>query len=98
MNQHIVLMKLKSDAAPEAIEAARDGLAALQTTIPGILAFRFGRNDSPEGRNQGFDLGFTIDFVDSAARDAYLPHPDHQAVIPLVLKIVDDVLIFDFES
>ena len=97
MIRHIVLMKQKPDADPALVGAAEAGLATLQAEIPGIVSFAFGVNNSVEGRNEGFDLGFTIDFVDSAARDAYLPHPAHQAYVPSVRAVSSDVLVFDFE-
>ncbi len=35
-------------------------------------------------------------FTDAAARDAYLPHPEHQRVVAEMLApIVADVLAFD---
>ena len=33
--------------------------------------------------------GFTVDFADAAARDAYLPHPDHQLVGKMVVAALD---------
>jgi hypothetical protein len=36
-------------------------------------------------------------FKDIAARDAYLPHPEHQAVQPMVRSLVDDVFVYDFD-
>ncbi|MDC7227744.1 MAG: Dabb family protein [Spirochaetales bacterium] len=42
-----------------------------------------------------------MDFSDSAARDAYLPHPEHQAVQPPLMDILaddeDKILVIDFE-
>jgi hypothetical protein len=97
MIRHIVLMKLKPEVDPALIEAAGAGLATLQAEIAGIVAYAFGTNNSTEGLTEGFGLGFTIDFVDAAARDAYLPHPAHQAYIPSVRAVSTDVLVFDFE-
>ncbi len=97
MIRHIVLMKPKADLDPAALERARAGLAALPGQIAGIAAFSFGPNNSPEGKTNGFDFGFTIDFVDAAARDDYLPHPAHLAYIPAVIAMASDVLVFDFE-
>ena len=33
----------------------------------------------PEGLQRGLNAGFTIDFADAAARDAYLADPGHAA-------------------
>jgi hypothetical protein len=95
--RHVVLMKPIENLDPALIAAAREGLAALASEIPGIHALAFGRNNSPEGISRGYELGFTVDFVDAAARDAYLPHPAHEAYIPAVQAIAAEVLVFDFE-
>ncbi|MFN6134640.1 MAG: Dabb family protein [Synechococcaceae cyanobacterium] len=48
----------------------------------------------------GFLLGFTMTFLDAAARDAYLPHPLLQAVVAKLLPMLDGaldrVVAFDF--
>ncbi len=43
-------------------------------------------------------MGFVITFADAAARDAYLPHPAHVAVQPLVRAVAAEVLVFDLET
>ncbi|WP_341365380.1 Dabb family protein [Thalassospira sp. SN3W] len=47
-------------------------LADLQGHIPGMHGFDGGVSVSPEGLEQGFRHGFSIDFDDAAACDAYL--------------------------
>ena len=37
-------------------------------------------------------------FTDASARDAYLPHPDHETVKQSILPLVDGVCAFDFED
>ena len=77
---------------------------ALQT-IPGIVAFETGVNDSPENLNKGLTHSFVVTFAAAADRDAYLPHPDHQKfVADWVMKTipgsdlpyVKDVCVFDY--
>ena len=48
--------------------------------------------------SQGYDLGFVFTFTDAAARDAYLPHPAHVAVQPLVRAVAAELLVFDLET
>jgi len=36
-------------------------------------------------------------FTDGAARDAYIPHPEHERVKAFVLPLVEETLVFDFE-
>jgi hypothetical protein len=61
----------------------------------------FGANVSPEPFARGFTHGFTIDFRDAAARDAYLAHPDHgRAGARLVAALeggTDGLFVLDFE-
>lgn len=101
MIQHIVLLKLKAGVDDASRHALLDGLRAMQASgaIPGIVSVDGGDNDSPEGKSHGFDWGFVVVFADAAARDAYLPHPDHvELARTLVRPIAEDVLVFDFPT
>ena len=99
MTEHIVLLKLKDGVTEAQIQALHDGLIALKEkgSIPGIESVTAGYNISPEGKDQGFGWGFIMRFTDEAARDAYLPHPDHKELAVTFLRpLVDDVLVFDY--
>lgn len=82
MIRHVVLTKLRNAAHAAQIFAA---LRSLQNEIPGILDIRCGRDCSPEGFQRGHTHGFSVDFTDAAARDAYLPHPAHQKVGAMIV-------------
>lgn len=98
MIEHIVLMKLKEGVTEEQTQELMDGLIRLKGVVPGMLDVSGGYNDSPEGKSAGFTYGFIVRFSDSAARDGYLPHPEHQKLAKtLVRPIADDVLVFDYE-
>jgi len=86
MIRHVVLCRFRKDADVAAIFAAIEGL---KQKIPGILAVTCGTDCSPEGLQKGFTHGFTVDFVNAKARDAYLPHPDHQVVAKMVVDALD---------
>ena len=86
MIRHVVLCRFKPDADVEAIFTA---LHELQNKIGGILAVKAGKDMSPEGLQKGFSHGFTVDFTDAAARDAYLPHPEHQKVGAMIVAAVE---------
>ena len=76
-----------------------DGLNKLKEVVPGMLEVSGGYNNSPEGKDGGFTYGFIVRFSDAAARDGYVPHPEHQKLAQtLVRPIVDDVLVFDYQS
>lgn len=70
----------------------------LRASIAGIVDVAWGSNVSPEGKGHGFEFGFTMAFADAEARDAYLPHPAHVAVRPLVDAVAADVLVFDLDT
>jgi hypothetical protein len=97
MIDHVVLLKPKPGIDGPKLTALWSGLGALKTRIPGIVSIHMGENTSPEGKDKGFTLGFIVTFETAEHRDAYLPHPDHIAVVPLVRVIADDVLVFDFK-
>ena len=76
--RHVVVFKYKPEATPAQIQQVTDAFRALAKSIPGITGFEDGVNNSPEGKNQGFTHVYLLTFTDAAARDAYLPHPEHK--------------------
>ncbi len=95
--KHIALFKFKDGTAQEQIDKVLEELMDLSESIPGIEDYVAGLNNSPEGLNQGFTHGFVMTFTDAAARDAYLPHPDHERVKVAVMPFIESVVVFDFE-
>ncbi|GAA1329056.1 Dabb family protein [Pseudonocardia xinjiangensis] len=100
---HIVLLRVREDVAASEVERVLKEVGALQSKIPGILSYLWGPYSSPEGLGRGYTHGFCMTFVSEAARDAYMPHPEHQRAGRLVSSIVetgsmDGVLAFDFTS
>jgi Stress responsive A/B Barrel Domain len=102
MITHMVLLKVRRDVSRAKIEAVFGEIGALQKRIAGIRSYAWGPYSSPEGLHRGYTHGFCMTFTDAAARDAYLPHPEHEQVKAHVLEILDGgvsgVLAFDFES
>lgn len=96
--QHIALIKFKPGTSQPKIAELLAALRGLQTLIPGLERFSGGPYSSPEGMNQGFTHGFVMLFTDAAARDRYLPHPEHERVKDMVLPYVENVVVFDFED
>ena len=101
MIRHVVLIKIRSDVSQEQIDEVFKALAGLKDKIPGVLAFDGGPYSSDEGLNKGFTHAFVMDFESAAARDAYLPHPEHEVVKGQVVEVLDGgiagVIAFDFE-
>lgn len=98
MIRHTVLIRFKPGTNVQPIFAA---LTSLQQKIPGIIAISAGQDNSPEGLQRGNTHGFTVDFVDAAARDAYLPHPEHQKAGAMIVAAaeggIDGVTVLDWE-
>ena len=102
MVTHMVLLRIRKDVPAAEIARVFAALAGLKGKIPGLLSFAGGPYSSGEGMNRGFTHGFAMTFADERARDAYLPHPEHEKVKARVLEVLDGgvagVLAFDFES
>ncbi len=96
--RHIVVFKYKPGTTPDQIKQVTDAFRGLRGKIPGITAFEDGINNSPEGKNQGFTHVYMLTFEDVAARDAYLPHPEHKKFGELLgtLGVVADVFVVDY--
>jgi len=94
--RHVVLFAFKPSSTPAEIAAVEAAFAALPAKIPEIQAFEWGTDVSVEGRAQGFSHCFLVTFADAAGRDAYLPHPAHQAFVELVGQHREKVLVFDY--
>ncbi len=101
MIRHVVLFKLKFGVDAEFVGQVFSALTDLQTKIPGIVSISTGQDNSPEGLQRGHTHGFTVDFETAAARDAYLPHPAHQAVGSMIVGITEGgvagITVLDWE-
>ena len=96
--RHVVVFKYKKDATPDKIAQVTRAFRDLQRRIPGITAFEDGVNNSPEGKNLGFTHVYQVTFESAAARDAYLPHPEHKKFGELLgkLGVLDDAFVVDY--
>jgi len=95
--KHMVILKFKPETPQATIDDLFQQLAGLQSKIDGILDFSGGPYSSHEGLNEGYTHGFCMTFTDAAARDAYLPHPDHEIVKGNIGPNIDGVIAFDYE-
>lgn len=101
MIRHCVFARFRNDVDAAERKAIHADLEALRQVIDGMDAVKFSANVSPEPFARGFTHGFTIDFRDAAARDAYLAHEAHQrAGARLVAALeggTDGLMVFDLE-
>ena len=99
MIRHCVFVRFRPDVSLEDKAAIYAELESLREVVPGFLGMCFGTNVSPEGLHQGFVDGFSMDFVDEAARDAYLVHPAHKAAGAKLVAALqgerDGLIVFD---
>ncbi len=98
--RHIVVFKYKSDATEAEIAQVTKAFSELKKTIPGIISFEHGINDSPEKKNQGFTHVYMVTFKNAEARDTYLPHPEHKKFGQLLgkLNILEDLFVVDYSA
>lgn len=95
--QHIALIQFRSGTSQTFIEKVMDELRRLTKIIPGITDFSVGANNSPEGLANGLTHGFVMTFRDPAARDAYLPHPEHEKFKAMAVPHIEKVVVLDYD-
>lgn len=96
--KHIALFRWKQGVTSTDVSRLFAEICNMKSVIPGIVDFVGGPYDSSEGLNDGFTHGFIMTFESSAARDAYLPHPEHERVKAVVVPHIERVVVFDFEE
>ncbi len=94
--RHVVLFAFKDGASQSAIDAVVGGFGELPAAIPGIAAYEWGTNVSPEGLNKGFTHCFTLTFMSDADRDAYLVHPAHERFVSTLGSCLERSLVLDY--
>ena len=94
--RHVVLFKFKDGTAPEDVQRIEEAFRALPAQIDVIQEFEWGTDVSVEGKADGYSHCFFVTFADAAGRDAYLPHPAHQAFGQVLRPHLDKVLVFDY--
>ena len=97
--RHVVLFKFHSGTTPSTVESIVHAFRALCEELPFVKGFEWGNNSSPEPLNEGHTHCFIVTFADASGRDAYLPHPAHQAFCRTHLDPnVEKVCVVDFAS
>jgi hypothetical protein len=96
MVRHYGILKFKPEVTNPAIDECFDALTSMVGKIPGLLDLEHGPYQSDEGLNEDFTHGFIMTFDSVESRDAYLPHPVHEAVKDIVVPRLEKVIVFDF--
>ena len=97
--RHVVLFKFKATASAETVTGIEDAFRAFCASLPFVTDYEWGRNSSPEGLDEGFTHCFVVSFAGPEGRDAYLPHPAHQAFVSRWLDPnLEKVCVVDFAA
>lgn len=96
MIRHVVLLKFTDEATADRRAALSAAFAGLASLISEVRSLEWGLNASPEGLDKGFTHCFLATFDCAADRDAYLPHPAHQAFVDTLKPWLADVLVVDY--
>ena len=94
--RHIVMFGFRDGTSAAEVDEIVRRFVGLKELVPDIESFEWGVNNSPEGLTQGHTHCFTLTFGSEAARDAYLPHPDHAAFADWVGEWVEHVTVLDY--
>ncbi|WP_372527055.1 Dabb family protein [Piscinibacter sp.] len=95
--RHLVLLRFKPAATASDISAIERAFCALPQRIDSVRELEWGTDVSPEGLAKGYTHSFLLSFDDAAGRDAYLPHPAHDAFVAQLKPLLDDVLVIDYQ-
>lgn len=96
MIRHLLLIKFNQSADSSKIEALRSLFESMPEKVDGVTSVEWGINDSPENKNQGFTHSVLMNFADEAARQHYLPHPEHEALKAVFIPLLEDIVVFDY--
>jgi hypothetical protein len=94
--KHFGMFQFKPEITQDGIDTCFRELVGMVGKIPGLIDVHHGPYDSAEGLNDGFTHGFIMTFESPEARDAYLPHPEHERVKSIVVPCLARVTVFDF--
>ncbi len=94
--RHAVFFKFKKDATAEQIESVEKAFAELPSKIDAIKRFEWGKNNSPEGKDDGFTHCFMVTFDSEEGRKAYLPHEAHEEFVKLLKPYLEAPRVLDF--
>ncbi|OAA60363.1 Fungal trichothecene efflux pump [Niveomyces insectorum RCEF 264] len=101
---HTVLFQFKEDADPEKVKATCKHFLSLKTgcihpttQAPYVLSIKGGKDNSPEGLQNGITHGFVVEFSSLEHRDYYVKtDPAHQAFVKTLDNLVVKAIVVDF--
>ncbi|EPY6784027.1 Dabb family protein [Klebsiella pneumoniae] len=97
MIRHILLIRFTTEATRGQIASVRSAFLSVPARIQGVTSVEWGENNSPEEKNAGYTHCVMMTFADEAARQRYLPHPEHEAIKNIFRPILNDIIVFDYD-
>lgn len=98
MIRHLLLIRFKPSADPSQIEKLRLLFKAMPEKVGGVESAEWGLNDSPEHKNHGYTHAVLMTFANEAGRQNYLPHPEHDALKVVFEPLLEEILVFDYQT
>ena len=92
MVKHIVMWTLHDKSKATEVKVT---LEALNATVPSITHLEVGIDYS--NTEASADIVLNSTFADHAALEAYVNHPTHQAVIPMMQEVTSSRKVVDYE-
>lgn len=103
MIKHIVLVRFKKEITTAQIRQIFEKIGALETILPSMQSFDYGKYNGALERHKGFDYAFYMTFNSAQERDDYLIHPEHVKVGGELRSMLDtegsdSFLAFDYDT
>lgn len=98
MIRHILLIKFKETASLADLETLKALFEQMPGKVEGVESVEWGTNNSPEGLDKGYTHCVLMTFADEAARQRYLPHPEHDALKEVFIPLLDDIVVLDYSA
>ncbi|KAF5619466.1 hypothetical protein F52700_11749 [Fusarium sp. NRRL 52700] len=103
---HTVLFQFKDNVDPKDIKKTCDDFLQLKdlcvhpaSNKPYIISLQGGKDNSPEGMQNGITHGFVATFESAEDRDYYVKtDPAHQAFIAKVGDLLEKAIVVDFTN
>jgi len=95
---HLVLFRVRDDAAEEEVEDLLSGLRALRGGVPSVVDLSVGENFSERGGS--YTHGLFVRFATVDDLQAYMGHPEHLKVVEKLDALTEGdriVVDYDFE-
>jgi antibiotic biosynthesis monooxygenase (ABM) superfamily enzyme len=93
---HLVLFRVREDAAPEEVEELLGGLRALRSAVPNVVDISVGENFSERGGS--FTHGLFVRFATPDDLHAYMGHPEHLKVVERLDALTEgDRIVVDYD-